>query len=302
MACARSCFAPARAAALLAGLALAAVAPGCSFRPSAHIGPMVELNHQVAAGDAEAADVEITFFAGKLDLRGDDGPSLLTVTSFDNVVELEPRFEIAREGRQLSARAWVHSDASLHSWDDDERSNEWRVTLGRKVPLALVLEMAMGSATIDLGGVPLKRIEAEMGLGNGSLRFSEPNPVDLERLVIELGAGSFQVEQLGNAGAATTEIEVSSGEFTIDLGGEWRRPGLVRINGGMCNVSVRVPKGVRLRVDGRESRFADLEARGLDPQGELRWSSPSGDEGDEGDVEVVLELDIGFGNVTIVRD
>jgi len=290
---------PAPSAALLAGLALAAVAPGCVFRPRSHIGPMVEWSQQVPAGDAEAADVEITFYAGKLDLRGGDGASLLSVTSRDNIVEVEPRFEVARDGRQLSARAWVHSDARLDTWDDEERSNEWRVLLGRKVPLALVLEVAMGEATIELGGVPLKRVEAEMGLGAGTLRFSEPNPIELERLAIELGAGSFHVEQLGNARAATTAIEVSSGEFTIDLGGEWRRPGLVRITGGMCNVEVRVPKGVALRVDARESRFADVEARGLDERGDLRWASR---QGDADEVEVVLELDVGFGDVTIVRE
>jgi len=284
---------------LLAGLALAAVAPGCMFRPRAHIGPMAETAQIVPAGDAEAADVEITFFAGKLDLRGGDGASLLSVTARDNVVELEPRFEVAREGHQLSARAWVHSDARLDTWDDEEQTNEWRVALGRKVPTVLSLEVAMGEATIDLGGVPLKRVEAEMGLGAGTLRFSEPNPIELERLAIELGAGSFHVEQLGNACAATTEIEVSSGEFTIDLGGEWRRSGLVRITGGMCNVDVRVPKSVALRIDARESRFADVEARGLDGEGELRWVSSKDA---AGEVEVTLELDVDFGDVTIVRE
>jgi hypothetical protein len=289
---------PKALAALLAGLALA-VAPGCMFRPQSHVGPMVEITQDVPVGDAEAADVEITFFAGKLDLRGGDGASLLSVTARDNVIELEPRFEIAREGRQLSARAWVHSDARLDTWDDEERSNEWRVLLGRKLPLLLVLEVAMGEATIDLGGVPLKRVEAEIGLGAGTLRFSAPNPIELERLAIELGAGSFHVEQLGNARAATTEIEVSSGEFTIDLGGEWRRSGLVRITGGMCGIEVRVPKGLALRVDGHESRFADVEARGLDEEGDLCWTSPKGD---KSEVEVTLELDVDFGNVTIVRE
>lgn len=287
---------PLRRAALQLLLVLAGA--GCQIRSHAHLGPLVERSEVIVSDDVDHAAVEVTFYAGKVKLRG-GGDELLALTARDNVVEFEPRIEVERDGRQASVRAWLASEARVDVWEDGDTSNEWDVRLGERVPQSLQLELGMCSGDIDFGGAALRRATVSAAMGKVDFTFSRPNPVDLEQIDVELGAGDFSFRQLGNAGCAASRFDLSGGGYRIDLDGDWRRPGLVRIEARLCQVEVRVPSRLRVRVDGRDCGAAELEVDGVAACGDGIWQDALA-EGAAPDV--VLELDAKFANVTIVRD
>lgn len=275
------------------------VAAGCgAFRRSPHVGPLVELDTELPAEGVSDADVELDFYAGDLDLRAAPGGPLVRVRSRDNLDEFAPRVELARSGGRANAHVWLHGESRLKLDLDDEVVNEWRVELNDQVPMSLALDAAMFDGVLDLGGLRLRRAQVSMGIGNGTLRFSKPALRPLEQLDVELGAGSFRVERLGDARCANARFELSSGSFELDLGGDWKQPALLRVDGGMCQVAVRVPKGLALRIDGSETQLGDLEVAGMREVEPRCWVS---DAWDSSRPQVVLELSVNLGNVEVVK-
>ncbi|MBL8842751.1 MAG: hypothetical protein JNL90_14625 [Planctomycetes bacterium] len=281
-------------------LAASLVAAGCgAFRRSAHVGPLVELDTLLPSEGLHDADVELDFYAGQLDLRAAQGGPLVRVRSRDNLDEFAPRVELSRSGERANAHVWLHGDSRLKVDFDDEVVNEWQVELSDEVPMSLSLDVAMFDGTLDLGGLRLRRATLSMGLGDGKLLFSKPNLRTLEQLDVELGAGSFRVLQLGHARCANARFELSSGSFELDLGGDWKQPALLRVDGGMCHVTVRVPADLPLRIDASETQLGDLEVAGMRETEPRCWIS---DAWDSGRPQVVLELNVNLGSVEVVRE
>ncbi len=281
-------------------LAASLVAAGCgAFRRSAHVGPLVELDTLLPSEGLLDADVELDFYAGQLDLRAAQGGPLVRVRSRDNLDEFAPRVELSRSGDRANAHVWLHGDSRLKVDFDDEVVNEWQVELSDEVPMSLSLDVAMFDGTLDLGGLRLRRATLSMGLGEGKLLFSRPNPRTLEQLDVELGAGSFRVLQLGHARCANARFELSSGSFELDLGGDWKQPALLRVDGGMCRVKVRVPANLPLRIDGSETQLGELDVAGFREIEPHCWVS---DAWDSGRPQVVLELNVNLGSVEVVRE
>jgi hypothetical protein len=285
------------ALAVLAAIALSS-APGCAIRRASKLGPSVESQHVIAPLDADAAAVELTFFAGDLRVTG-GGESVLELTSIDNFEEAGPRVEFEREGRQLDVRAWVDTESRLEvRIGDDDAVNRWDARLGARVPLSLALELAACDAKVDLGGAALRRLSAGGAAGSFEFDWSSPNAMAASELDFDLGAGEFSIERLGNARAASSRFRLQAGDYLIDLGGEWVRPGLVRIEARFCNVEVRVPAGLQVRIDGRDCDLGEVEVSGIEAQGDGRWAD---DSRGGSDAQVTIELDVEFAGVSIVR-
>ncbi len=287
-----------RARPALAALALLS-ATACQIRRHANFGPRVDAQHVVLPLDADAAAVELTFYAGEIHVTG-GGEAVLDLRSTDNLEEFQPRVEFEREGRQLDVRAWVDAESRVDVWDDDdEYVNRWDAQLGAQVPLTLALELAACDAKVDLGGAAVRRLRAGGAAGSFEFDWSAPNASELVELDFDLGAGHFTVNRLGNARAASSRFSLQAGDYVLDLGGEWARPGLVRIEARFCDVEVRVPAGLRVRVEGRDCDFGDVEVSGIAERGEGRWEDAAAG---GAAAQVTIELDVQFGSVSIVRE
>jgi len=287
-----------RARPALAALALLAVT-SCQIRRHANLGPRVDAQHVVAPLDADAAAVELTFYAGEFRVTG-GGDAVLDLRATDNIEEFVPRVEFEREGRQLDVRAWVDADSRVDVWEgEDEYVNRWDARLGATVPLSLALELAACEAKVDLGGAAVRRLRAGGAAGSFEFDWSVRNAIELAELDFDLGAGHFKVMRLGNACATSSRFSLQAGDYLLDLAGEWPRPGLVRIEAQLCDVEVRVPAGLRVRVEGRDCDFGEVEVSGIAARGDGRWEDAA-----PGDApaQVTIELAVKFGNVSIVRE
>lgn len=280
-------------------LMAAAGAAGCMLaRPAARRGPLVEEHLEVHAGTARAAQVEIAFVAGQLDVRPGPGPALLALDARDDVEDAAPRLELDRQGETAWARAWFDVGSRFGLDGADGMVNEWRLEISERLPLDLEVEAGMFDGTLELGGLPLRKAKIELGMGRGVVRFSRPNPRRLDSLTLDVGAGEFRVEQLGNARCASIALELAAGEFVLDLAGAWEVPALIRIEAAICSLTIEVPAGLALRLDAAGTGFADFEAHGLAEVGGGVWLSP---EAQRGETPLVVELASTFGNVMVRR-
>src|SRR5690606_12003734 len=86
-------------------------------------------------------------------------------------------------------------------------------------PLELDVRFGAGQAEIELGGISLERLHLGTGASETTVRFSSPNPIEADRVLIEAGAAELEVYGLGNARAERVEFKGGVGATTLDFGG-----------------------------------------------------------------------------------
>jgi DUF4097 and DUF4098 domain-containing protein YvlB len=138
-----------------------------------------------------------------------------------------------------------------------------------------------------------------LAAGEAELSFSAPNPVELEQLDLEIGAGQFRVSQLGNARCRSVSLEAAAGDFDIDCGGAWPEASFLRVEAGMGSIELRVPRDLAVRVDAGETVFGEVSAPDFRDEGSNRFVTP-----DLGDTppRLTIEVEAAFGSVVLVRE
>jgi hypothetical protein len=73
----------------------------------------------------------------------------------------------------------------------------------------------------------------------------------LTRLHLKAGAGDFTVN-LANTSVPKLDIEAGVGEIKLDLSGKWSNNLEAKINGGIGEITLKLPRktGVRVKVNG----------------------------------------------------
>lgn len=130
--------------------------------------------------------------------------------------------------------------------------------LGTGQPFDLSVETGASESSLELGGVPLTGLVLRHGAGKLACRFSAPNPAEMARLEVEAGAVALEMTGLCNANLAEMRLQGGAASCLLDLGGELRRDGRVRISTGVTAVTLRVPAGTAVKI------FADSVLGGVD--------------------------------------
>lgn len=122
------------------------------------------------------------------------------------------------------------------------------LSFGTAQPYSLTLETGASDAEIDLGGVPLTRLDLKLGAGRHVIRFLEPNPQPLDLFTVNAGAGALELRNLANANFAEMTLDGGAATFICDFGGTLRRDGMVRLSAGMTTVDLQVPATTPARI------------------------------------------------------
>jgi hypothetical protein len=97
-----------------------------------------------------------------------------------------------------------------------------------------------------------------------NLSFNSQVPLDLR---VELGAGKSTL-QLGELSLTKLEVETGVGETTIDLNGEWKQDLNAKIEGGIGQVNVHLPRDTAVGVEA-EKGIGSVKVDGLRKDGKL---------------------------------
>lgn len=170
--------------------------------------------------------------------------------------------------------------------------NALTITVPAEVPIALSLKLSAAESRIDLGGLSLTDLEADLAMGEHLLDFSEPLAGRSRRVRVDGSMGLVRLENLGNARATELEVNGSMGSLTADLGGDWPRDDVpdLTLSNSMGELRLAIPADVRIAPD------SDISAA----LGEADRIERANDTGGEGPV-VRLHLSTSMGEMRVRR-
>jgi len=202
--------------------------------PPTKVGELRTKSESIEVG-AESVQVEINMAAGELAVTG-GANDLLEADFAYNVDELEPEVKYS-DGTLVVTSPEAGIRAAF--WRDlDEYRYEWDLRFNNDVPMAMKVDMAAGSADLELGDLSLTSLDIETGASDVKLDLSDSS--SLRRLDVEAGLG----------------------QATVDLSGNWRDDLDANISTGVGDLTVRLPRNVCVRVD-VEGGLSNVETHGL---------------------------------------
>src|SRR5690606_31772362 len=95
--------------------------------------------------------------------------------------------------------------------------------LSPEVPLDLDLAFGAADASIDLGGLRVRKAAIHTGASRTMLSVSSPNAEICGRIEIEVGAAKFEARNLGNLNAQRLALQGGVGEVILDFTGSWKQ-------------------------------------------------------------------------------
>jgi len=206
----------------------------------------------VAYPEADDLHLRIDVGACRLNIAPGDGETWVTGTYDDPTGKLPVR--ISQEGgivRISQERDWTAF------FDVFGRPPTFDLALGAGRPFALTLETGASENRLDLGGLPISRLELKVGAGKIEIDFSAPNPQEMSLISLTGGAGGIEICNLASANFAEMSVDGGAAGFEFDFGGALQRDAHVKISTGVSSVVVQVPAATTAKIS-TESVLGDL--------------------------------------------
>ncbi len=158
------------------------------------------------------------------------------------------------------------------------------------------LSMDFGAvhADIDLGGIPLTRLDIEAGASQTVIDISEPNPEAMSRANMDVGAAEFTVLNLGNLNAQRIDIDAGVGDIELSFTGDWRQNAEVSVDMGLGSLVLRFPRGLGVRIL-RDTFLTSFDSEGLVKYGDTYESLDY----DDAEYQITVDVDAAFGSIRV---
>ncbi len=252
-------------AALLAIVVVLLTVTGCD--EGARVGDLQTKSETVELVAADSVSVEIEMGAGELDVSGGAG-ELLEATFTYNVDELNPQATYS-DGNLVVKDADVKEGIGTF-FDLDDYRNEWDLRFNEDVSMEMGIDLGAGRVDLTLGSLALTRLDINAGAGDVNLDLS----------------GSQSLNQL--------DFGMGAGRVTLDLTGDWQDDLEATIQGGVGELTMRLPRdvGVRIEVDGG---IGGVDTSGLTKDGDTYTNDAYG----ESDITLNINIDGGIGQINL---
>ncbi len=193
----------------------------------------------------EAGDLVLRIVVGacRIRIKPGEGPAWVT-GSYDDAAGALP-LRVQEDGNTLRITQSYSASDMLNLMN---RVPLLDLSLGKRTPYSIVIETGASESVLDLGGLPLRRLEIRLGAGKHELRFSAANPQDMSVLSIGAGAGSIEAYSLADANFGEATIEGGAAAYKLDFDGRLRRDGRVRVSAGMSSLELIVPASTPARI------------------------------------------------------
>ena len=138
---------------------------------------------------------------------------------------------------------------------------KWNLYFGDAVPMDLKFELGGTASDIDLSGIPVRTLRLELEASKGSMRFTEPNPVEMDYLQIVSGASDLSISGLGYSRADRLRFEGGMGKFELDFtdNAEALRGSVADVEIGMAAIDIYLPSEGPVLLDVPDSWFCSVD-------------------------------------------
>lgn len=236
--------------------------------------------------------VRVRYGAGQVFLSGADARHLYQARLRFDEEGVEPVHEYA-DGRLLIG---VDGTGRRSPFRRGEGEGELELRLTRNLPMDLTMELGAVRAELDLGGLQLRSMQLTTGASDTEIRVSQRNPIEMERLKLEVGAAAFRARELGNLNARQIHLDVGVGDVRLDMEHLRRAETEVKVSMGLGSVEIRVPRGVGVELS-RSTFLASVNAPGMTRSGDV-WVSP---EWGRAERQLRIQVDAALGSISVIR-
>lgn len=123
------------------------------------------------------------------------------------------------------------------------------LTIPRGHPVDILGEIGVGETEADFGGLSLRNLDLDLGIGEHFFEFREPLAEPMESFFLDASIGELEVRRLGDASPRKVEVQHNIGEMLVDLQGSWQRDAEVDLHFNIGEGQVWLPKETRTRVE-----------------------------------------------------
>ena len=259
--------------------------------PTFEVGEMQDERRSIPLEGARSATVEILLGAGNLEIEAGTSDDLFSGHFRYNVERWEP--QVTYDDNVLAIKQGGYEE----DWGipTGMTRNEWDLEFSPEIPLEIDVTLGAGEGSLDFTGLQLATLDMDMGAGDFTLRFDEPNEIEMDRLTLDTGASKLGVRHIGNAGPKQVTLQGGVGDITLDFTGAWTRSAEARITTGVGSLTLRLPDDVGVRVE-TEGGLSHVEASGLKREGNLYVNDAFG----EAEPELRIHITTGVGSVRLI--
>lgn len=237
-------------------------------------------------GDEDALRVSVKYGAGEMAVEPGDQDLLYRLSlRFDADV-----FQPIHEYREGKLKVGVEGGGKASIRD----GGRLRLVFGTSVPMDLDLSFGAAAAEMELGGMRIRSATIQTGASDAKLNFSRPNPERMNTLTVEAGAAALRARGLGNANVERITFSGGVGDVDLDFSGAWRGDTNVKVDLGLGSLTLRVPRGIGVRVD-RSTFLVGFDSEGLIKRGRSYFSP----DWEDAEHRLTVEVNGAFGAITI---
>lgn len=268
-----------------------------ALAPSLGFGAEAELKterYSEPVGGAASARVDLDLGRYRTTVDGLAGSRTLIDAELDTLDSVEFKVSGTNE-KSISLRDKSESGFRFNFPDllnDLVSDASWEIHLNPDIPMALSVDMASGSAALNLGDLSLTSLVIDRG--SGSVRANLPAGISSYDARIDGGSGSLDVT-IADGADLELQVDVGSGSFTLVVGEA--ADVSADIEGGSGGIRIEVPEQAAVRVVIRDggsgsvripSRF-DLIDNGGDRDSDTGiWETPAYDRA-EHQIEIIFD-------------
>jgi hypothetical protein len=260
-------------------------------------GKRVEKNVTIEKDDIDLLVININLAAGVFEIQTDDIDDIMKA----DISYRQDQIDVFTDYEKDDRTGFLELGCDAEWIDDiDTKDNSWDITLSRKYPAEVTLDMGACKTNIDLGGIPIKMLEIDIGAAKGTLDFSQPNPRIADQINIESGAAKFKVKNLGNANFKRLSFDGGIGKFELDFSGKYTHMCRAEISIGLGSMDIYIPRDLPVKIDAESNFLAAVDFDNPDRRGKMEDDYYESDNFRDSDYGLSLEIDIGLGSVNLV--
>ncbi len=248
----------------------------------------VTMSRQVE--NEQTLDVNVQYGAGRFSV----GPAEAGVLYQMQIEYDEEVFRPFAEYENNSLRIGAETLGRRVRFGRDRTHGEMVLALSRDVPMDLSMDFGAVHAEIDLGGIPLTRLDIEAGASQTLIDISEPNPESMSRANMDVGAAEFTVLNLGNLNAERIDIDAGVGDIELGFTGDWRQNAEVSVDMGLGSLVLRFPRGLGVRLE-KDTFLTSFDSQLLVKRGDAYYSLDY----DDAEYQITVNIDAAFGSIRV---
>jgi hypothetical protein len=221
--------------------------------------------------DSAQTTVRVDYTRGQLRTRPADGGSALYDLHLRyDATRSHPLLTFDSSARSLTIGAEARADS--RTGGDGRNAGEAVLQLGRSTPLDVAVRLDVAMATLDFGGLALRRLAVQSSASEVRVAFDAPNAVAMEALELDVSAATLTALGLANANTARLRIGARAAGAEVHLDGQWARDLEVDLDVALGSVILYVPADVGVQLDARRI-LAKVDAAGLRRSGDQYLSA-----------------------------